>query len=338
MWGGSDSWFLNSCRAAGCSPELHKEKMNCKEIDLNNVIFAQEKMIRRVLGDSIALKTEFFSKPVKAHLDESMVGQVLNCLAENARKLMPGGGTVTLQTEIIEVDDIHARVQPGARRGDFVRLTVSDDGLGANAEGLKQMFQQMTVSSGAQGGSALGLALISGMIKRRHGWIEATSQHGCGTTIRIYLPVASAVNAQMAEAAWVSETILLVDDEAAIRRMVKNVLERACYNVIEADTGVQALAVWEQHKPQVKLLLTDMVMPDGVTGRELAKRLKTSKPSLNVIYTSGYDLDVESQQDTREGAVRFLHKPYDMRKLLEIVHETMTPELTPSVSASVLVA
>ncbi len=298
--------------------------MNCKEIDLNNVIAAQEKTIRRALGESIELKTDFFSKPVKAHLDESMVGQVLNGLAENARKMMPGGGTVTLQTEIMEVDDIHARVQPGARRGEFVRLTVADDGLGANAAGLHQMFQQMTVSSDGQAGSALGLALINGMIKRRHGWIEATSQHGSGTTIRIYLPVASAVNAHLAEAAWVSETILLVDDEAAIRRMVKNVLERACYNVIEADTGLQALSVWEQNKPQVNLLLTDMVMPDGVTGRELAKRLKTSKPSLNVIYTSGYDLDVESQEDTREGAVRFLHKPYDMRKLLEVIHETMT--------------
>ena len=300
--------------------------MNYKEIDLNNVISAQEKMIRRALGDSIELKTDFFAKPVKAHLDEGMVGQVLNGLAENARKMMPGGGTVTLQTEIMEVDDIHARVQPGARRGEFVRVTVSDDGLGANAAGLQQMFQQMTVSADGQAGSALGLALINGMIKRRHGWIEATSQHGSGTTIRIYLPVASAVNQHMAEAAWVSETILLVDDEPAIRRMVKNVLERACYNVIEADTGVQALAVWEQNKPQVKLLLTDMVMPDGVTGRELAKRLKTSKPSLNVIYTSGYDLDVESQEDTREGAVRFLHKPYDMRKLLEVVHETLTTQ------------
>ena len=312
--------------------------MNCKEIDLNNVIATQEKMIRRALGESIELKTDFFLKPVKAHLDEAMVGQVLSGLAENARKMMPGGGTVTLQTEIVEVDDIHARVQPGARRGEFVRVTMSDDGLGANAEGLKQMFQQVTLSADGQSNSALGLALINGMIKRRHGWIEATSQQGSGTTIRIYLPVASAVNAHIAESSWVSETILLVDDEAAIRRMVKTVLERACYTVIEADTGVQALAVWEQNKPQVKLLLTDMVMPDGVTGRELAKRLKTSKPSLNVIYTSGYDLDVEAQGDTREGAVRFLHKPYDMRKLLEVVHETMTAAPAPRASSPPITA
>lgn len=310
--------------------------MNCKEIDLNTVITSQDKMLRRALGESIALNVALSSGPASVNADEVMVGQVLNGLAENARKMMPGGGTFSLQTELIEVDDIHARVQPGARRGEFVRLTVNDDGRGANAEGLRQMFQQMTVSSEGQTGSALGLALINGMIKRRHGWIEATSQHGSGTTIRVYLPVASAVNAQIAESSGASETILLVDDEDTIRRMVRSVLERASYNVIEADTGVQALAAWEQNKSQVNLLLTDMVMPDGVTGRELAKRLKNSKPSLNVIYTSGYDLDNEAQQDTHGGAIRFLHKPYDMRKLLEVVHETMTPTTTPDTAASAL--
>ncbi len=310
--------------------------MNCKEIDLNTVITSQDKMLRRALGDSIALKMALSSVPASVNADEGMVGQVLSGLAENARKMMPGGGTFSLQTELIEVDDIHARVQPGARRGEFVRLTVNDDGRGANAEGLRQMFQQMTVSTEGQAGSALGLALISGMIKRRHGWIEATSQHGSGTTIRIYLPVASPINAHSIESSGASETILLVDDEDAIRRMVRSVLERASYNVIEADTGVQALAVWGQNKSQVNLLLTDMVMPDGVTGRELAKRLKNSKPSLNVIYTSGYDLDNEAQQDTRGGTIRFLHKPYDMRKLLEVVHETMTPTTISNPTAAVL--
>lgn len=312
--------------------------MNCKEIDLNTVITSQEKMLRRTLGEAIALKTAFSTVPASVHADEGMVGQVLHGLAENARKMMPGGGTFSLQTEMIEVDDIHARVQPGARRGEFVRLTVNDDGRGANAEGLRQMFQQTAVSSEGQGGTALGLALINGMIKRRHGWIETTSQHGSGMTLRIYLPVASAINAQIIESSGATETILLVDDEDMIRRMVRNVLERASYDVIEADTGVQALAAWEQNKSQVKLLLTDMVMPDGVTGRELAKRLKSSKPSLNVIYTSGYDLDNEAQQDTREGAIRFLHKPYDMRKLLEVVHETMTPPSIPDAPEPVLAA
>lgn len=303
--------------------------MNRKEIDLNTVVTSQDKSLRRALGESIALKLELSPKPANVNLDEGMVGQVLNSLAENARKTMPGGGTLSLETEFIEVDDIHARVQPGARRGNFVRLSVSDDGSGFNAEGLRRLFQQ--TASSVQGGAGLGLALINGMIKRRHGWIEATSQHGGGTTIRIYLPMAD----QSSDAPWIAETILLVDDEPTIRRMVKSVLERASYNVIEADTGVQALATWEKNKSQVNLLLTDMVMPDGVTGRELAKRLKDSKPSLNVIYTSGYDLEAEAKSDTLDGVARFLHKPYDMRKLLQVVHETLTP---PSVTTPALAA
>lgn len=301
--------------------------MNRKEIDLNTVVTSQDKSLRRALGESIALKLELSSKPVNVNLDEGMVGQVLNSLAENARKTMPGGGTLSLETEFIEVDDIHARVQPGARRGNFVRLSVSDDGSGFNAEGLRRLFQQTAIS--VEGGAGLGLALINGMIKRRHGWIEATSQHGGGTTVRIYLPMAD----QSSNAPWIAETILVVDDEPTIRRMVKNVLERASYNVIEADTGVQALATWEQNKSQVNLLLTDMVMPDGVTGRELARRLKDSKPSLNVIYTSGYDLEAEAKSDTLDGATRFLHKPYDMRKLLQVVHETLTPPSVTTASA-----
>ncbi len=304
--------------------------MNCKEIDLNEAIAGQDKFIRKVLGENIKLETDFFSKPLKVHLDEGMLNQVLTGLVENSRKLMPGGGTVHLQTEIIEVDDIHARVQPGARRGEFVRLSITDDGLGANAEGLREMFKQVSAPSEAQSGQALGLALINGMIKRRHGWIEATSQHGSGTSIRIYLPIASPANAEMLESGWIGETILLVDDEAAIRRMVKTVLERASYNVIEADNGLEALTVWEKNKSKVNLLLTDMVMPEGLNGRELASRLRNAKPNLSVIYTSGFDLAEEARQDTRDGAIRFLHKPYDMRKRLEIIHEPMSQPAKPN--------
>jgi CheY-like chemotaxis protein len=303
--------------------------MNSKEIDLNVAIAGQDKFIRRTLGGNIELKTDFFTKPLKVHLDESMLSQVLTGLVENSRKMMPGGGTVHLQTEIIEVDDIHARVQPGARRGEFVRLTITDDGLGANREALREMFQQVSAPGENQNNQTLGLALINGLIKRRNGWIEAVSQEGSGTRICIYLPVASAANAEMLESGWIGETILLVDDEAAIRRMVKTVLERASYNVIEADNGLEALAVWEKNRSRVNVLLTDMVMPEGLNGRELASRLRTAKPNLNVIYTSGFDLAEEAKQDTRDGVIRFLRKPYDMRKLLEVIHETMTSPAKP---------
>ena len=301
--------------------------MNSKEIDLNDVIASQDKLLRRVLGEGISLECQKSLAPARLRGDEAMVGQVLLGLIENARTALPGGGAVKIAVEPIEVDDIHARIQPGARRGDFVRLTVSDNSTGVRAEGLQQLFAQLPPAHAPRGaGSALPLPLIAGIVKRRHGWIEAHSHCGGGATIHVYFPALTAASAVGTPVPWVNETILLVDDEVAIRRMVKSVLERASYDVVEADTGVQALAIWEEHKERVNLLLTDMVMPDGLTGRGLAHRLMAGKPELKVIYTSGFDLDEEAQRDTLAGAVKFLHKPYDMRRLLETVHLAMTSD------------
>lgn len=305
--------------------------MNNTEIDLNEALTSQEKNLRRLLGDGISLQVTTAARPARINAEEAMVSQILTALLEHARAMLPGGGAVTVQVEQLEVDDIHARIQPGARGGDFVRMTVSDNGLGLRPEELKRLLAEPPPTPA---GAALPLPLIAGMVKRRHGWIEAASQEGCGTLLAVYLPVASAVEAAVAATARTAETILLVDDEAPIRRMVKSVLQRASYEVIEAETGVQALALWESHKNRVNLLLTDMVMPDGVTGRDLAQQLQRSKPGLNVVYTSGYELDAEASRDTSERGVHFLQKPYDMRKLLETVHYAMIGKVSNAVGVN----
>jgi CheY-like chemotaxis protein len=291
------------------------------ELNLNEFISSQEQSLRRLLGDGISFQATLATKPARINAEESTVIQIVAALLEQARQRLPGGGAITLLVEQLEVDDIHARIQPGARRGEFVRLTVSDNGLGLRPEELKRLLEE---PAAARNGQVLSLPLVAGVIKRRQGWIEAASQAGAGTMLAVYLPVSVAaagtpVNVPVG-AAKVTETILLVDDEAPIRRMVKSVLQRASYDVIEAESGVQALSIWEAHKERVDLLLTDMVMPDGVTGRELAHQLQRSKPGLNVIYTSGYHLDAEASRDTNERGIHFLQKPYDMRKLLDTVH------------------
>lgn len=305
--------------------------MNSTEIDLNEVIASQEKVLRRLLGDGISLQVTTAVKPARINAEEATVIQILTALLGHARQALPGGGGVTVQVEHIEVDDIHARIQPGARRGEFVRLTVNDNGLGLRPDKLKRLLEE---PSQVRVGNVLALPLIAGIVKRRHGWIEAVSQEGCGTVLGVYLPVASVVEVESAKAAGAIETILLVDDEAPIRRMVKSVLQRASYEVIEAETGVQALSIWEANKDRVNLLLTDMIMPDGVTGRDLAQQLQRSKPALNVIYSSGYELDAEASRDTSEGGVHFLQKPYDMRKLLETVHFAMIGKTSTSKGAN----
>jgi two-component system cell cycle sensor histidine kinase/response regulator CckA len=316
--------------------QRHCEKMNSVELDLNEFITSQEQSFVRLLGVGIVLRITPAPKPARVSFDEATMRQFVTTLLDQARQLLPGGGTVQLIAEHIEVDETHARIQPGARRGEFVRLTVSDNGLGLRSEGLHRLLEQ---SATGRASTALPVPVVAGILQRQHGWLEAVSQEGAGTEFRLYLPKATAASVRAGEIKGDKDTILLVDDEATIRRMVKNVLQRASYEVIEAETGVQALSVWEQNRERVNLLLTDMVMPDGVTGRELALRLQKSKPALNVIYTSGYDLDAAALRDTREGRIRFLPKPYDMRRLLETVHAAMTAKIaSPPASGSRLAA
>ncbi len=310
--------------------------MNRKEIDLNQVVVTQEKALQRALGEAIALKIQPAERAANVHADETAIAQILTGLAENARRSLPGGGAVSILVEHIDVDEIHARIQPGARRGRFVRLTVADNGLGLHTERLMRLLEELPPAGVVSSGTALSLPLIIGIVRRRGGWVEAHSQTSGGTVIHLYFPVALATTKNPPE--WQAETILLVDDEVAMRRMVKNVLERASYRVIEADTGVQALAVWEECKERVNLLLTDMVMPDGLTGRGLAQQLIATKPELKVIYTSGFELDDDARRDTSTGQARFLHKPYDMRRLLETVHLAMKGAADPATAPEVAIS
>jgi CheY-like chemotaxis protein len=318
---------------AGRGALIRAPLMNCKEIDLNRILANQEQSLRRLMGENVTVTLGYSAKPAMVNADEAMLGQILAGLAENARAAMPDGGRLDVQAELIEVDDIHARFQAGARPGLFVRLSVADSGCGISAREHRKLFQASSDTARRSGGEGLGLPVIAGIIKRRHGWIELVSQPGAGATFRIFLPQASPATAQDAQSSWAAETILLVDDEAAMRGMIRNALQRASYDVIEADTGVQALSVWEQNKGQVNVLLTDMVMPDGINGRDLARRLKASKPGLKVIYTSGYDLDEAANKDRAKEGFRFLQKPYDMRELLATVQETLSPAATANVSA-----
>lgn len=293
--------------------------MNRKETDLNRVITGQDNMLQRVLGSGISLHLNCSSQPAMVAVDEAMMGQILVSLAENARRAMPGGGTFTVQTELCDVDTSHAQIHPAAYAGRFIRVSITDTGCGINPEQLARLFLSPTEGA-ARNGAGLGLSIVGGIIQRQRGWIESASQVGAGTTFKIFLPEYDATTTDSQH----ETTVFLVDDELVIRGMVRNVLQRASYEVVEADTGIHALSLWDQYKSRVNLLLTDMVMPDGVDGRELAQRLKSTKPELKVIYTSGFNLADPAKQDGLTAGIRFLHKPYDMRTLLEMIQSTLS--------------
>ncbi len=192
-----------------------------------------------------------------------------------------------------------------------------------------RIFEPFFTTKGVGKGTGLGLATVYGIVKQHQGWLEVESQVGVGATFRIFLPAnprSESVSARTTADVKVRggrETILLVEDDLALRGMAKIVLQRHGYRVLEAGTGVEALSVWEEHQGQIDLLLTDMVMPEGLTGRELTKQLLARKPGLKLIYSSGYSLDSEGTSFRLREAPGFLQKPYHPQKLAKAVRDVL---------------
>ncbi len=238
---------------------------------------------------------------------------------------MPKGGDLFLETSLVEFDELAVAQSYKARPGQFACLTVSDTGCGIPPEILPRIFEPFFTTKDVGKGTGLGLATVFGIVQQHQGWINVYSEAGHGTTFRIYLPVSlQAADQQSLPPALESmrggdETILLVEDDSSLRISVRNALSRLGYHVLEAHTGSDALEVWNQNRDKIGLLFTDMVMPDGMTGKELAEKLLQSNPKLKVIYTSGYSADVASRDIPLDEGVNFLAKPFEAHVLAQTV-------------------
>jgi len=238
------------------------------------------------------------------------------------------GGTLTLRTFALEIDTGYASRHPEARPGYFVCLSVSDTGHGMEAAIMSRIFEPFFTTKEVGRGTGLGLATVYGIVKQHQGWVEVESQVGNGTTFRVLLPVVSKARPEIRESApreilGGSETILVVEDEPALRELVKEILEKKGYHILEARTGTQALKLWEKRAREIDLLLTDMMMPEGLSGRELAEKLLAEDPDLKVIYTSGYSLDIVSPGCNLRESYDFLQKPYQPETLTQIVRDCL---------------
>ena len=302
-----------------------KQKLQPKVLDLNKIIANVGKMLERVLGEHITLETRCGTGLPAIEADAGMIEQIIMNLSVNARDAMPKGGTLLIATAIASVDEFYVQLHADAHVGNFVRLSVTDNGTGMSREIISRIFEPFFTTKEVGKGTGLGLATVYGIVKQHNGWVEVDSEIGLGTTFNIFLPTTEKSFDTCFEQApkkpsvkGGNETILLVEDEPLLRELARFILQDYKYQVLEAGTGNEALKVWDEHQGKIDLLLTDMVMPDGMTGRELATELRKRKPGLKIIYTSGYNEEIMGG-DATLNETRFLQKPYAPPVLAETV-------------------
>jgi PAS domain S-box-containing protein len=319
-------------RAASLTRQLllfsRKQVIQPANLDLNEVVVGLIKMLNRILGEDIILCSELHPALPCLYADAGMIEQVLLNLAVNSRDAMPAGGRLTITTGAQTLDEEQARQNPEAAAGEHVFLEVADTGSGIPPEVMPRIFEPFFTTKEAGKGTGLGLATVHGIVKQHRGWITVTSETGRGATFRVYLPATRKSQAvpqkgeAMARLPGGNETILIVEDEASLRLLMGNVLQRCGYTVLRAESGVAALKIWNECKQPVHLLFTDLVMPDGMSGFDLADRLHAGHPELKVIFTSGYSARAGTGVPLVEGQ-NFLQKPYSSQKLALTVRNSL---------------
>ena len=293
-------------------------------LDLNSLLATMEPMLARMLGESIELIVLSGPALGRVHADPNQIEQVVINLATNARDAMPEGGKLVVETANVDLEDPAGAAKVGVKPGSYVMVAVSDTGMGMDAGTRSHLFEPFFTTKQAKG-SGLGLSTVYGIVRQSEGQITVYSQPGCGTIFEIYLPrtiePAGAVTVAKSATSNGSETILLVDDEEGVRKLVFAILKSHGYEVIEAANGSSALAAYEKNAHKIDLVLTDIVMPQ-MNGFELGQRLTDRKPELRILYMSGYrDNPIGAQQGGRNGS--FLHKPFTPDVLLSKVREVL---------------
>ncbi|MGA2177574.1 MAG: response regulator [Verrucomicrobiota bacterium] len=324
--------ILAAERAASLTRQLllfsRKQAMQPASLDLNEVVAGMIKMLKRILGEDITLCSELAPALPLIYADAGMIEQILLNLAVNSRDAMLAGGRLAITTGTETLDEEQARQNPEAAAGRHVCLDIADTGIGIPPEVLPRIFEPFFTTKEAGRGTGLGLATVHGIVKQHHGWITVKSEVGRGTAFRIYLPAIKEGQGGQGKVTATArlpggkETILLVEDEAALRLLMSNVLQRCGYTVIQAESGVAALKCWKERSQPVHLLVTDLVMPDGISGFDLASRLQGEKPELKVIFSSGYNAETGKGPPLIEGE-NFLQKPYSPQKLAQTVRNCL---------------
>jgi len=297
-------------------------------LDLNQAVESMLKMLRRLIGEDIDLAWLPLASPCPVKMDPVQVDQILANLCVNARDAITDVGKVTIETGNAVFDETYGASHFGFVEGAYVMLAVSDDGCGMDKETLSQIFEPFFTSKGVGQGTGLGLSTVHGIVKQNNGFINVYSEAGKGTTFRIYLPrYAGQTGVSPHEGAAEiplgrGETLLVVEDEPALLTMAKMMLGNLGYRILAADTPGEAIRLAEEYGSEIKLLITDIVMPE-MNGRELAERLQSLYPGINILFMSGYTANVSVHWGELDEGVNFIQKPFSMRDMAVKVREVL---------------
>ena len=301
-------------------------------LDLNRLVTGMESMLRRLIGEDIEIAISLLPGLGRVKVDPTQIEQILMNLAVNARDAMPGGGTITIDTTNVELDDSHARPHAEVKPGSYVVLAMSDTGVGMDSETQARIFEPFFTTKQAGKGTGLGLSTVYGIVKQSGGYIYAHSEAGRGTTFKVYLPCAEgeAETIRQEETLPIHggrETILLVEDNAPLRALTREMLKGFGYTVLDSGRPFEAIRIAEQHEGPIALLITDIVMPE-VNGRALAEKLTAVRPEMKVLYTSGYEDDACVEQGKLEAGCRLLEKPFTRGTLAKRIRNLLDPTMS----------
>jgi PAS domain S-box-containing protein len=330
-----------SQRAAALTRQLltfsRQQPVQLKPLNLSDVVRSTQKMLRQLLGERYELQFTCADPLPAIMADEGNMEQILINLSINARDAMRDGGIIRIQTDQVTLTAAETARNPDARPGHFLRLRVTDHGCGISSDILRRVFDPFFTTKEIGKGTGLGLSTIHGIVRQHQGWIDATSEIGQGSTFTVYLPAASNSSAAIgtiittdalpdfAPACGRGETILVVEDDASVRDLARATLERGGYRVLEAADGQTALQVWNESRNPIAVLITDMVLPNGMNGGKLANLLQERDPQLRLICISGYGSEMlkEELPATFAPGVNFLSKPFDPHALLKAVKASL---------------
>ena len=322
-------------RAAALTKQLltfaRKQVVKPTLFNANALILETDKMLRRLLGEDVEVVIRTDPELGNVKMDRGQLEQVLMNLAVNARDAMPMGGKLTIETTNVALDDVYPRRDENVAPGDYVMLSLSDSGIGMSREVMAQIFEPFFTTKPAGKGTGLGLSTSYGIVKQAGGQIVVYSEEGLGTTMKVYLPRAradsdAAVDDRQNTPAGGTETILVVEDDAAVRRVSTQMLERVGYRVVSVGSGEEALQVIGEAREPLHLVLTDVVLGAGISGPVLADRVRASRPDLKMLFVSGYSGDVTIQHGLRESGIALVQKPFTAELLARKVREVLDAE------------